>query len=237
MKWAEISHQRYANFGGSPINITRRLTAEFTGSAFLLATVIGSGIMAERLADGNAAIALLGNTLATGAMLVVLILIFGPVSGAHFNPAVTLAFRLRGAISTPDAALYILVQIAGALAGMLAAHFMFETPLLQVSTHLRAGAAQFGSEIIATFGLLAAIFGCVRYRMEAVPYAVGLYITAAYWFTASTSFANPSVTIARSFTDSFSGIRPEDAPLFILAQLIGAVLATGLFGWLFASEK
>ena len=213
------------------------MTAEFTGSAFLLATVIGSGIMAERLAGGNIALALLGNTLATGAILVVLILIFGPISGAHFNPAVTLSFRLRGEISTPDAMRYTLAQITGALAGMLAAHFMFEAPLLQTSTHIRAGAAQFGSEIIATFGLLATIIGCVRHRPEAVPYAVGLYITAAYWFTASTSFANPAVTIARSFTDSFSGIRPVDAPYFILAQLIGAILATWVFGWLFSADK
>ncbi|MFZ5929842.1 MAG: MIP/aquaporin family protein [Pseudomonadota bacterium] len=219
------------------MNISKRLTAEFTGSAFLLATVIGSGIMAERLAGGNIALALLGNTLATGAILVVLILIFGPISGAHFNPAVTLSFRLRGEISTPDAMRYTLAQITGALAGMLAAHFMFELPLLQTSTHIRAGAAQFGSEIIATFGLLATIIGCVRHRPEAVPFAVGLYITAAYWFTASTSFANPAVTIARSFSDTFSGIRPEDAPLFILAQLIGAVLATTVFGWLFSPEK
>ncbi len=193
--------------------------------------------MAEKLAGGNIALALLGNTVATGAILVVLILIFSPVSGAHFNPAVTLSFRLRGQISTTDAVLYTLAQIAGALAGMLMAHFMFELPLLQVSTHMRAGPAQLGSEVIATFGLLATIFGCVRFRSEAVPYAVGLYITAAYWFTSSTSFANPSVTIARSFTDTFSGIRPEDAPMFILAQLIGAVLAATIFGWLFSPEK
>ena len=213
------------------------MTAEFTGSAFLLATVIGSGIMAQNLAGGNTAIALLGNTVATGAILVVLILIFGPVSGAHFNPAVTLSFRLRGEIGTSDTALYILAQIAGALAGMLAAHFMFELPLVQSSTHIRAGAAQFGSEIIATFGLLATIIGCVRHRPEAVPYAVGLYITAAYWFTASTSFANPAVTIARSFSDTFSGIRPEDAPLFIAAQLTGAALASIVFGWLFSDKN
>lgn len=193
--------------------------------------------MADRLAGGNVAIALLGNTIATGAILVVLILIFGPVSGAHFNPAVTWAMRLRQEISSADAALYTLAQIAGALAGMLAAHFMFELPLLQTSTHMRAGPAQFASEIIATFGLLATIFGCVRFRTEAVPFAVGLYITAAYWFTASTSFANPSVTLARSLTDTFSGIRPEDAPMFIVAQLIGAGLATLLFGWLFAPQK
>lgn len=193
--------------------------------------------MAQNLAGGNTAIALLGNTVATGAILVVLILIFGPVSGAHFNPAVTLSFRLRGEIGTSDTALYILAQIAGALAGMLAAHFMFELPLVQSSTHIRAGAAQFGSEIIATFGLLATIIGCVRHRPEAVPYAVGLYITAAYWFTASTSFANPAVTIARSFSDTFSGIRPEDAPLFIAAQLIGAALAAPVFGWLFSDKN
>lgn len=193
--------------------------------------------MADRLAGGNVAIALLGNTIATGAILVVLILIFGPVSGAHFNPAVTWAMRLRHEISSADAALYTLAQIAGALAGMLAAHFMFELPLLQTSTHMRAGPAQFASEIIATFGLLATIFGCVRFRTEAAPFAVGLYITAAYWFTASTSFANPSVTLARSLTDTFSGIRPEDAPMFIVAQLIGAGLASWLFGWLFAPQK
>ena len=193
--------------------------------------------MAENLAGGNIALALLGNTVATGAILVVLILIFGPVSGAHFNPAVTLAFRVRGEISTPDTALYILAQIAGALTGMIIAHFMFEVPLLQVSTHIRSGPAQLASEFIAIFGLMATILGCVRFRPDAVPYAVGLYITAAYWFTSSTSFANPSVTIARSFTDSFSGIRPEDAPLFILAQLTGAVFATYVFGWLFAPEK
>lgn len=212
------------------------MAAEFIGSAFLLATVIGSGIMAEKLAGGNIAIALLGNTVATGAILVVLVLIFGPVSGAHFNPAVTLAFRMRRDISGADTALYILAQIAGALTGMLMAHFMFETPLLQISSHMRAGPSQFASEIIATFGLLATIFGCVRHRVEAVPYAVGLYITAAYWFTSSTSFANPAVTLARSLTDSFSGIRPEDAPSFMVAQLIGAVLAAYVFGWLFSQE-
>ena len=193
--------------------------------------------MAESLAGGNNALALLANTVSTGAMLVVLILIFGPVSGAHFNPAVSLAFLLRGQIPAGDTALYILAQITGALTGMLCAHFMFELPLLQVSTHMRAGPAQFGSEVIATMGLMAAIFGCLRTRAEAVPFAVGLYITAAYWFTASTSFANPSVTIARSFTNSFSGIRPEDVPWFILAQLVGAVMAGYVFGWLFSPEE
>lgn len=219
------------------INLTRRLVVEFTGTAFLLATVIGSGIMAERLAAGNTAVALLGNTIATGAMLVVLILIFAPLSGAHFNPAVTLSFRLMRLISSPHALLYVLAQTGGALCGMFAAHFMFEVPLLQISHHVRAGPAQFASEIIATFGLVVTIFGVVRHRAEAVPYAVGLYITAAYWFTASTSFANPAVTLARSLTDSFSGIRPLDAPPFILAQLIGAIAATCFFRWLYAQER
>ena len=214
------------------IDLTRRLSAEFTGSAFLLATIIGSGIMAERLAGGNTALALLGNTLATCAMLAVLIMIFGPISGAHFNPAVTLSFRIQRTISTTHAVKYSLAQISGALVGMLAAHFMFELPLLQASQHVRSGPAQFGSEVIATFGLLVTIIGCVRARPAAVPYAVALYITAAYWYTASTSFANPAVTIARAMTDTFSGIRPADAPAFILAQLSGAVLAILLCRWL-----
>lgn len=193
--------------------------------------------MAESLAGGNNALALLANTVSTGAMLAVLILIFGPLSGAHFNPAVSLAFLLRGELPAGETVLYILAQISGALAGMLCAHFMFELPLLQFSTHMRAGPAQFASEIIATMGLLLVILGCLRSRADAVPYAVALYISSAYWFTASTSFANPSVTIARSLTDSFSGIRPVDAPWFILAQLIGAALAGYIFGWLFSPEK
>jgi glycerol uptake facilitator-like aquaporin len=216
--------------------LARRLTAEFIGTAILLATVVGSGIMGERLAGGNEALALLGNTIPTGAILVVIILIFGPLSGAHFNPAVTVAFLIRGEISAKESSLYIVLQILGAIAGVFAAHFMFEVDILQTGTKLRAGTAQFGSEIIAAFGLVAAILGTIRFRPDAVAYAVGLYITAAYWFTASTSFANPAVTIARSLTDSFSGIRPMDAPAFIIAQFIGAVLAVWLFKWLFAPK-
>ena len=210
----------------------RRLTAEAAGTALLLATVVGSGIMGERLAGGNVALALLGNTLPTGAILVVLILIFGPVSGAHFNPAVTAAFALRREIAPPDALLYVAAQIAGGLVGVFAAHLMFEEALFQVSLNTRTGGAQWFSEAVATFGLVAAILGTLRWRPEAVPYAVGLFITAGYWFTASTSFANPAVTIARSFTDTFSGIAPAHAPAFILAQFLGAVVATGLFAWL-----
>ena len=210
----------------------RRLFAEALGTAFLLATVVGSGIMAERLADGNAALALLGNTLATGAILVVLILIFGPISGAHLNPAVTLAFVLRGEIGRALAGAYVAVQVLGGLAGTWIAHVMFDEALFQVSATVRTGPPQWTSEFVAAFGLVAAILGCLRTRPEAVPYAVGLFITAGYWFTASTSFANPAVTVARSFTDTFSGIRPADAPGFILAQLLGAVAATLVFRWL-----
>ena len=212
--------------------MTRRLAAEFTGTLLLLATVVGSGIMGEQLAGGNDAIALLGNTIATGAILVVLILMFGAVSGAHFNPAVTLAFLLRGDIAIREAVPYWAVQVAGGLAGMLIAHAMFDQALLQVSTNARAGAGQWLAETVATFGLVATILAVLRHRAEAVAYAVGLYITAGYWFTASTSFANPAVTVARSFTDTFSGIQPEHAPGFILAQLLGAVIATFLFRWL-----
>ena len=214
----------------------RRLVAEFAGTMILLATVIGSGIMAERLADGNLAIALLGNTLATGAILYVLITIFGPVSGAHFNPAVTLAFLLRRDIGFPQAAHFMFVQVAGAICGAMLAHFMFEVPLLQISQNVRTGPAQWGSEFVATFGLLTVIFGGLRWRPQAVPALVGFYITAAYWFTSSTSFANPAVTIARSFTDSFSGIFPAGASSFILAQMIAAVVAVRILGWLFADE-
>lgn len=216
--------------------LPRRLAAEFIGTAFLLATVVGSGIMGENLAGGNAAIALLGNTIATGAILVVLILVFGAISGAHFNPGVTLAFLLRRQI-TPGAALaYVAVQIVAAVCGVLAAHFMFAEPLLMLSTHARTGAGQWFAEFIASFGLLATILGCLRFRPDAVPYAVGLFITAGYWFTASTSFANPAVTIARTLTDTFSGIAPGDAPAFIAAQLAGAVAATVIFGWLLREE-
>ena len=210
----------------------RRLAAEALGTSALLATVVGSGIMAARLAEGNEALALLGNTLPTGAILVVLIMGLGPVSGAHFNPAVTLAFLVRREIGLAMAMAYMVVQIAGGAAGMLAAHAMFDLPLLQASTKVRTGAAQWFSEWVATFGLTGTIFCVLRFRAEAVAYAVGLYITAAYWFTASTSFANPAVTVARCWTDTFSGIAPAHAPAFILAQIIGALSAAGLCGWL-----
>lgn len=215
----------------------RRLLSEYIGTAGLLATVIGSGIMAERLAGGNDAIALLGNTIATGAMLVVLITVFGPMSGAHFNPAVTLAFMLKKEIEKHHAVIYILVQIAGAITGMLVAHAMFEEQIFQLSTKIRSGPAQMFSEAVATFGLVLTIFGAVWHRPESVAWMVGLYITAAYWFTASTSFANPAVTIARSMTDTFSGIQPADAPFFILLQFVGAVAAVFIAGHLAYFEK
>jgi glycerol uptake facilitator-like aquaporin len=207
------------------VSLSRRLLSEALGTGLLLATVVGSGIMAERLAGGNGAIALLGNTIPTGAILVVLILIFEPVSGAHFNPAVTAAFALRREIPGGDAVLYVVVQIAGALIGVWAAHAMFELPFWQISQQARSGHSQWFSEAIATFGLLLTIFGCVARRPTAIPYAVGLYITAAYWFTASTSFANPAVTIGRSLTDTFSGIAPPGVPGFIAAQFAGMALA------------
>lgn len=213
-------------------DLPRKLTAEALGTALLLATVVGSGIMGESLSAGNDAIALLGNTIATGAILVVLILVFGPLSGAHFNPAVTLAFMLRKEISGKESLLYILVQVIGGLIGVWAAHFMFELEIFQTSQKMRTGPSQWFAEAVATFGLLATIFGVLRWRETAVPYAVGLYITAGYWFTASTSFANPAVTIARSFSDTFAGIMPAHAPLFIVAQIIGALIAVVLFGWL-----
>lgn len=212
--------------------LSRRLVAECLGTALLLATVVGSGIMAERLAGGNVALALLGNTIPTGAILFVLITMLGPVSGAHFNPAVTLAFLLRREIGATQALVYIIVQVVGAVLGALLAHAMFEENLLQVSSNVRSGPAQWLSEAVATFGLVATILGTLRWRPEAVPTAVGLYITAAYWFTASTSFANPAVTIARSMTDTFSGIAPVNAPGFILMQFVGAVIATGFMSWL-----
>jgi glycerol uptake facilitator-like aquaporin len=214
----------------------QRAVAEALGTAFLLATVIGSGIMAQRLSGGNDALALLGNTLPTGAILVVLILIFGPVSGAHFNPAVTLAFALRGELPWPLAVLYLAAQIAGAVAGVWVAHLMFELPVWQFSTHVRAGPGQWLAEAVATFGLLLTIFGCVARAPGAVAYAVGLYITAAYWFTASTSFANPAVTIARALSDTFAGIAPAGVMAFIIAQLFGAALAMVLARWLWATE-
>lgn len=210
----------------------RRLAAEGLGTALLLAIVIGSGIMGERLAGGNAAVALLGNTLATGAGLVVLITIFGPLSGAHFNPAVTLVFALRREIGWREAAAYVAVQTSGAALGVWLAHLMFAEPVFQLSRKLREGPAQDLSEVVATFGLIGTILGALRFRSEATPMLVGLYITSAYWFTASTSFANPAVTFARTLSDTFAGVAPSCAPQFILAQLIGAVLAAGLFGWL-----
>ncbi|MDF1849038.1 MAG: aquaporin family protein [Parvibaculaceae bacterium] len=214
------------------IDFGRRLVAEALGTFFLLATVVGSGIMGETLAGGNSAIALLGNTIATGAILAVLILIFGPISGAHFNPAVTLAFALRREIGWGQGAVYVLVQIVAAVAGAVVAHLMFDQSLIQSSTHVRTGPGQWTGEIVATFGLVATILGCIKAAPQAVPYAVGLFITAGYWFTSSTSFANPAVTIARTFTNTFSGIHPDNAALFIAAQLAGAVAATFIMGWL-----
>jgi len=219
------------------VSLPRRLAAETVGTALLLATVVGSGIMAEQLSRGNPAIALLANTLATGAALVALILTFGPISGAHFNPAATLADALEGGIAWRDTPFYLLAQVAGALAGTVSAHLMFRLPLLSLSQHVRSGPSQLFSEFVATFGLLSVIWGCSRLRSNTVAFAVGCYITAAYWFTASTSFANPAVTLARSFTDTFSGIRPLDAPGFIAAQFAGALAATFLFRWLAPSLK
>ena len=215
--------------------LAQRLGAEFIGAAFLLATVIGSGIMGERLAGGNEALALLGNTLPTGAILVVLITMLAPVSGAHFNPAVTGAFWLRGDIGGRDGALYVVAQIAGALVGVIAAHAMFELPLWQAGVKIRSGPGQWLAEGIATFGLLLTILATLRARPAAVPMSVGLYIIAAYWFTASTSFANPAVTMARAFSDTFAGIRLPDVPAFIAAQLVGAVAGLLVARWLFAS--
>lgn len=212
--------------------IAQRVTAEAIGTAMLLAAVVGSGIMGERLAGGNVAIALLANTIATGAALVALILTFGPISGAHFNPAVTLADASQGGVAWREVPVYLVAQVVGAFAGVAAAHAMFELPLYVASRHVRSGPAQAFSEFVATFGLLAVIWGCARLRSSAVPFAVAAYITAAYWFTASTSFANPAVTLARAATDTFAGIRPADAPGFVAAQLIGAAMATALFRWL-----
>ncbi len=212
--------------------VLRRLVAELAGTAFLLAAVVGSGIMGERLSGGNIAIALLANTLATGAALVALILTFGPISGAHFNPAVTVCDAILRGIPWNLVPGYIAAQIVGAFAGVASAHAMFGLDVIQVSQHIRSGPSQLFSEFVATFGLLAVIWGVVRSRSSAVPFAVGAYITGAYWFTASTSFANPAVTLARSFTNTFAGIRPQDAPGFIVVQFLGAVAATVLFQWL-----
>ena len=213
-------------------DLSRRLGAEFIGTAFLLATVVGSGIMAERLAGGNVALALLANAIATGAILTVLITMLGPVSGAHLNPAVTLAFALRREIGAGAGASYAAVQVAGGIVGVLAAHLMFEEAAFQVSSTGRTGPAQWFAEWVASFGLVLTILITLKQRAAAVPMAVGLYITAAYWFTASTSFANPAVTLARALTDTFSGIAPAHVPMFVLAQLAGAVAAVGIAGWL-----
>lgn len=215
------------------MTMSRRITAEALGTALLLAIVVGSGVMGQRLAGGNDAIALLGNTLSTGAGLVVLIHVFGPVSGAHFNPAVTLAALLRREITAGEALPYCAAQLAGAVLGVWLAHLMFGVPVLQVSTKLRAGWPQGLAEAVATFGLIGTILGVRRARPDFTPAAVGLYITSAYWFTASTSFANPAVTLARSLTDTFAGIAPQSVPLFLAGQAIGALAALGLFGWLF----
>jgi len=212
--------------------LARRLAAEFIGTLLLLAAVVGSGIMAERLAGGNVALALLANTIATGAALVALILTFGSVSGAHFNPAVTLADAYVGGIAWRYVPAYLFAQVAGAYSGVAVAHLMFGLPLFSASAHTRSGGAQIFSEFIATFGLMTVVWGCARCRPQAVPYAVGAYITAAYWFTASTSFANPAVTLARSASNTFAGIRPADVGGFIAAQLAGALAATVLFQWL-----
>jgi glycerol uptake facilitator-like aquaporin len=215
--------------------LARRVTAEFLGTLFLVAAVIGSGVMGERLAGGNVAVALLANTIATGAALVALILTFGSISGAHFNPAVTLADAIEGGIAWREVPGYVAAQCAGGLAGAVVAHLMFGLHWYSLSSHARHGGAQILSEFVATFGLLSVIWGCSRVRLTSVPFAVGAYITAAYWFTASTSFANPAVTIARAFSDTFAGIRPVDAPFFVLAQVAGAISATLLFRWLVPS--
>src|ERR1700751_4662824 len=214
----------------------RRLVAEFLGTALLLATVIGSGIMGERLAGGNVAIALLANTIATGAGLVALILAFGPISGAHFNPVVTLSDALDGGIRWKETPGYLAAQVLGAMGGAIVAHGMFALPVVSLSQHVRSGAAQLFSEFVATFGLMCVIWGCVRRRADVVAFAVGAYITAAYWFTGSTSFANPAVTIGRSLSDTFAGIRPQDVPGFVLAQIGGGTPRPLVFRWLGASD-
>lgn len=221
----------------SEYSLAQRLTAELTGTALLLATVVGSGIMAENLAGGNVAIALLGNTIPTGAILVVIILMFGSVSGAHFNPAVTAAFVMRRETGLADAGLYVVAQVAGAVAGVWAAHAMFGIEILQLSTNGRTGGAQWFAEGVATFGLVLAILGTLKWGTKVVAASVGLYITAAYWFTASTSFANPAVTIGRTLTDTFSGIQPAHAPAFIAAQFAGAIAAVILGAWLFVGVR
>jgi glycerol uptake facilitator-like aquaporin len=216
-------------------DLPRRLAAEALGTALLVATVVGSGIMAETLTR-DVALALLGNTLPTGAMLVVLITILGPISGAHFNPAVSLIAMLRRELTRRDAGLYIAAQFVGGIAGTLLAHLMFALPLLDASLKVRTGGAQWFAEAVATFGLIATILAGIRFRRDAVPWLVGLYITAAYWFTASTSFANPAVAVARSLTNSFSGIRPIDLPGFVIAECCGAIAGLGVMGWLLQAQ-
>lgn len=218
------------------MSLSRRAAAEGLGTALLLATIIGSGIMGERLASGNVAIALLANTLATGAALIALILTFGPISGAHFNPAVTLADAFLRRRPWLEVSVYLVAQVVGAFVGVAIAHVMFGEPIFFASQHERSGIAQLVSEFVATFGLLAVITSCSRWRPTTVPFAVGAYITAAYWFTASTSFANPAVTLARSASDTFAGIRPVGVAGFILAELAGAAAATALFRWLVPPE-
>jgi glycerol uptake facilitator-like aquaporin len=215
-------------------NRRARVVAEFLGAALLVAAVIGSGIMGERLANGNVAIALLANSLATGAALVALILTFGPISGGHFNPVVTLGLAWAGDFDWRHVPAYLVAQFAGGFAGAATAHWMFGLPVFSASLHARHGAGQVGSEFVATFGLLCVVWGCTRFRPSATAYAVGAYITAAYWFTASTSFANPAVTLARAASNTFAGIRPSDAPAFLAAQLLGALVATVLFRWMAA---
>jgi glycerol uptake facilitator-like aquaporin len=217
--------------------IARRLAAEALGTALLVAAVVGSGIMADRLSGGNVALALLCNTLATGAILVVIITIFAPISGAHFNPAVSLVMMIRGELDRRDALLYVLAQIAGGCLGAVFAHLMFGLEPIQLGGTARTGLPQWFAEFVATFGLLITILGCVRFKPDAVAFAVGLYITSAYWFTASTSFANPAVTIGRSFSNTFAGIAPSDVPGFIVAQILGALAAAALGRWLFTTTR
>jgi glycerol uptake facilitator-like aquaporin len=217
-------------------SLPQRTFCEWLGTAFLLAAVVGSGIMAQKLAGGNIALALLCNTLPTGAILVVLILLFGPLSGAHFNPVVSIALALRGKLPWSTAAVFIVAQIVGAIGGVWMAHLMFDLPLWQLSVRARTGPGQWLAEAVATFGLVLTVLGCMARTPTSVPYAVGLYITSAYWFTASTSFANPAVTIARSLSDTFAGIAPPDVAAFIVAQLAGMLTAVGLSQWLWASE-
>lgn len=218
-------------------SLARRLMAEGLGTAMLLAAVVGSGIMGERLSQGNNALALLANSLATGAALIALILALGPISGAHFNPLVTLAVAARREMSWKEVPPYLAVQGVGALVGVWSTHYLFEVPVFMTSQHARTGGPQWASEVLATSGLLLIILACAKARPQAVPYAVGAYITAAYWFTSSTSFANPAVTIARAFTNTFAGIRPADVAGFVAAQLVGAALATALFGWLVPARR